>query len=138
MVRLHIREMLEPTAQWQIELERELRAPNEAMAALLCRYLGLAAPDDDLHRLTLTVTGLAFQLWSHQEVVCAMQPQLLASPAAVDQWAERLADYAMAMVATERRRRTRSQPAAPSAPASPSPSTSSTPRRRTARRSTAP
>ena len=49
-----------------------------------------------------------------------------------------MADYAMAMVATERRRRTRAQPIRPSTPASPSPSTSSTPRRRTARRSTAP
>ncbi len=105
MVRLHIREMLEPSEQWERELERDVRGPNEAMARLLCRHLGLAQPDDDMHRLALTVTGLAFQLWSHQEVVAAMQPQLLASPQAVDLWAERLTDYAVAMVATERRRR---------------------------------
>ncbi len=107
VLRLHIREMLEPTEQWQLELERDVRAPNEAMAALLCRHLGLAAPDDDLHRLTLTLTGMAYQLWSYQEVVATMQPQLLATPEAVDEWTERLAEFALAMVATERRRRAR-------------------------------
>lgn len=116
VVRLHIREMLEPTAQWQIELERDVRAPNEAMAALLCRHLGLAAPDDDLHRLTLTLTGMAFQLWGHQEVVAAMQPHLLATPEAVDRWAEQLTEFALAMVATERRRRARAARPAPSSP----------------------
>jgi len=114
VVRLHIREMLEPSEQWERELEKDVRGPNEAMAALLCRHLALEQPDDDMHRLALTITGLAFQLWSHQEVVIAIQPQLLSTPAAVDLWAERLTEYALAMVATERRRRARSTHSDPS------------------------
>lgn len=116
VLRLHIREMLEPTGQWQIEFERDVRAPNEAMAALLCRHLGLDEPDDDLHRLALTLTGMAFQLWGHQELIATMQPQLLATPEAMDEWTERLTGFAMAMVATERRRRARAArvPARPS------------------------
>ncbi len=120
VVRLHIREMLEPSEQWERELEKDVRGPNEAMAQLLCRHLGLQQPDDDMHRLALTVTGLAFQLWSHQEVVLAIQPQLLASPEAVDLWAERLTDYALAMVATERRRRRALAAAASSSSPNPS------------------
>lgn len=112
VLRLHIREMLEPTEQWQIELERDVRAPTEAMAALLCRHLGLDKPDDDLHRLTLTLTGMAYQIWSYQEVVATMQPQLLATPEAVDAWTEQLAEFAVAMVVTERRRRARAARAA--------------------------
>ena len=107
VVRLHIREMLEPTQQWQVELERDVRIPNEAMAALLCRHLGLDAPDDDLHRLTFIITGMAFQLWGHQEIVTAVYPHLLSSPEAVDRWAEQLTEFALAMVAAERRRRAR-------------------------------
>ena len=117
VLRLHIREMLEPTEQWQIEFDRDVRAPIDAMAALLGRHLGLAEPDDDLHRLTLTLTGMAFHLWAHQEVVGAIQPQLLATPAAVDEWTGRLTEFGLAMVATERRRRARA--ARPVAGASP-------------------
>lgn len=104
-VRLHIREMLDQTSQWERELDKDVRRPHHAMVGLLCRHLGVNEPDDDLHRLTLTLTGLAFQLWGHQEVINAVQPQLLATPEAVDLWAVRMTEYAMAMVAVEQRRR---------------------------------
>jgi hypothetical protein len=38
-------------------------------------------------------------------VINAILPKLIGSPAAVDQWAERLVDYAEAMVAVEASRR---------------------------------
>lgn len=110
-VRLHIREMLEPTSQWEHEMEKDVRQPHHAMVGLLCRHMGVAEPDDDMHRLVLTITGLAFQLWSHQEVVVAIQPQLLATSEAVDVWVGRMTEYALAMVAVEQRLRHQNAPA---------------------------
>lgn len=106
-LRLHIREMLDPTSQWEQELEKDVRAPHRALVGLLCRHFGQAQEEagDDLHRLALTIAGLAFQLWSYQEVVAAVRPSLLATPEAVDTWAARFADYAMAMVAAEHDKR---------------------------------
>lgn len=130
-VHLHIREMLDPTEQWAQQLEKDVRAPHNAMAALLCRHMGLAAPDDDLHRLVLSIAGLAFQLWGQQEVIAAIQPQLLATPQALDHWGSRMTDYAVAMVEVEQRLRSAAPPAVP-APSPPSSKTQApaAPRRR--------
>ena len=100
-VRLHIREMLEPTSQWEVEMERDVRQPHEAMVRLLARHLGADGPDDGLHRLTFAITGLAFQVWCQQDVVDALRPQLLAAPGAVPAWTARLTEYALALVAAE-------------------------------------
>jgi len=100
-VRLHIREMLEPTGQWEREMDKDVRQPHQALVALLCRHMGVARPGDAMHRLALTLAGLAFQLWSHREVVDAVRPQLLATPEAIDAWAERMAAYALAIVEAE-------------------------------------
>ncbi|RYF21660.1 MAG: DUF1956 domain-containing protein, partial [Comamonadaceae bacterium] len=122
-VRLHIREMLDQTSHWERELDKDVRRPHHAMVGLLCRHMGVDEPDDDLHRLTLTLTGLAFQLWGHQEVINAVQPQLLATPEAVDLWAQRMTEYALAMVAVEQRLRQGRDgaPATPGADAAPPP-----------------
>ncbi|MDR6213408.1 CerR family C-terminal domain-containing protein [Paracidovorax wautersii] len=121
LVQLHIREMLDRTDQWERELERDVRQPHQAMLDLLCRHMGVAQPDADMHRLTLTVTGLAFQLWALQEAIDAVQPQLLATPQAVDAWAGRMTEYALAMIETEQRLRQSPAPdrrdAAPATPA---------------------
>lgn len=100
-VRLHIREMLEPTSQWAQEIDKDVRQPHHAMVGLLCRHMNVAEPDDDMHRLALTIAGLSFQLWGHQEAVEAIQPQLLATSEAVDVWVGRMTEYALAMVAVE-------------------------------------
>lgn len=104
-VRLHIREMLEPTNQWELEIEKDLRQPHNAMAQLLCQHLGVAQVDDHIHRLAISVMGLAQHLWTHQDIVTALAPQLLGTPAAVTQWVERMTEYAVAMVSAEQRLR---------------------------------
>ncbi|CAM3577308.1 CerR family C-terminal domain-containing protein [Paracidovorax anthurii] len=126
-VRLHIREMLEPTGQWEREMDKEVRQPHEALVRLLCHHMKVAVPDLGIHRLALTLSGQAFQLWGHRDVVEAVKPELLATPQAVELWADRMTDYAMAMVAAEEawRRATLPERRAPSrrrAAASPSPS----------------
>ncbi|MBS81032.1 CerR family C-terminal domain-containing protein [Variovorax sp. Varisp41] len=104
-IHLHMREMLEPTSLWAKELERDIKDPHRAIAAMLCRHLGVARADDDIHRLTFAITGLAMQLFVSQDVIEAIRPALLRTPRAVDTWARRLAGYAVALVEAEARRR---------------------------------
>ncbi len=104
-IQLHLREMLEPTSQWAKEMERDIKAPHQAIAGVLCRHLGLARPDDDVHRLTFAITGLAMQLFVSQDLVDAIRPSLLNTPRSVDAWADRLTGYAIVLVEAEVQRR---------------------------------
>lgn len=120
-MRLHMRELIEPTNQFLVEIDRDIRGPHEALMRVLCRHLGLAQPDDDIHRLAISVAGMTFQLFVMQDVIDLLNPALLAAPEPIDIWADRMARYALAMVAAEaeRRRETPSRQRAPSSPPNP-------------------
>ena len=103
--RLHFREMMEPTGLWDEEIDNGIKPAHAALAAVLARHLGIADPDDDLHRLAFSITGMALQLYIGRDIVQAIRPQLLGQPEAIDLWAERLVIYASAMVQAEAGRR---------------------------------
>lgn len=103
-MRLHLREMLEPTGQWATELERDIKGPHLALVGILARHLGARA-DDDVHRLAFAITGLAMQLFVMHDCVTAIKPSLLRGAASIDRWAERLVGYALALVEAEAQRR---------------------------------
>ncbi|KQP47700.1 CerR family C-terminal domain-containing protein [Pseudorhodoferax sp. Leaf274] len=104
-MRLHLREMLEPTSQWAQEVERDIKGPHGVLVAILARHLGVRA-DDDLHRLAFAISGLAMQLFVMHDMVDTIQPSLMRDATAIDRWAERLVGYALALVDAERLRRT--------------------------------
>ncbi len=103
-MRLHMREMLEPTGQWAQELERDIKKPHAALTQMLARHLGVKV-DDDIHRLAFAITGLAMQLFVTQDFVDAIRPSLMRGAARIDRWAERLVGYALALVDAEATRR---------------------------------
>jgi AcrR family transcriptional regulator len=103
-MRLHLREMLEPTGQWATEMERDIKAPHMVMVGILARHLGVKA-DDEVHRLAFSITGLAMQLFVTHDFVTAIKPSLLRGPAAIDRWADRLVGYALALFESEIQRR---------------------------------
>jgi AcrR family transcriptional regulator len=104
-MRLHHREMLEPTGLWQEEVENGIKPAHAALVGILCRHLNLPAPDGEVHRLAFALTGLAVFLFMGREVIDAIQPQFFEGPDAVDLAARRLTDFAHAMVADEQARR---------------------------------
>jgi TetR/AcrR family transcriptional regulator, regulator of cefoperazone and chloramphenicol sensitivity len=104
-MRLHMREMVEPTSLWAEEVERDIRGPHEALVRILARHLGITKADDDVHRLALAINGLALQLFVMQDMVEVLRPALLRSADSIDRWADRLHLYAMAMVDAETARR---------------------------------
>ena len=104
-MKLHFREMLEPTGIWQQEVDCTIKPAHNALVVALCRHLGLATPDDDIHRLALSIAGLGVMLQICTDVTSAVRPGLIASHSALDVYCERLVGYAMALTAAETARR---------------------------------
>ena len=110
-MKLHFREMLEPTGVWQNEVECNIKPAHAALVSALCRHLGLAKADDDIHTLAFSISGLGVMLHIGCDVVTSIRPQLVASHAALDRYCDRLVAYAMALTEAEAQRR--ALPAAP-------------------------
>ena len=104
-MKLHFREMLEPTGVWRDEIDCSIKPAHLALVRVLCRHMGVTEADDDIHRLAFSVAGLGMMLQIGSDVFAAIRPNLIASPEAIDHYADRLVDYALAMVAAETGRR---------------------------------
>lgn len=104
-MRLHFREMLEPTGVWQDEIDNTIKPAHLALVQVLCQHLGLVQADDDIHRLAFAIAGLGMMLHVGSEVIPALRPTLTDTPAALDTYADRLLGYAQAMVNDEAQRR---------------------------------
>ena len=104
-MKLHFREMLQPTGVWQEDIEHNIKPSHLALVQALCQHLKLAQADDEVHRLAFAISGLAAMLHIGHDVVTTIRPQLINSPAAIDRYVDRMLSYAMAMVEAEAQRR---------------------------------
>lgn len=105
-MKLHFREMLEPTGLWADDATAHgIRPLHEALLRMLARHFGLPAADDEIRRLAVCIAGLGVHLHVGRDVIAALAPQLDAAPGAIDRWSERLVMYARAMIDAEARRR---------------------------------
>ncbi len=104
-MRLHFREMIEPTGVWAREIDSGIKPAHAALIAVLARHLGVTQADDDLHRLAFSIAGLSMHLYMTRDVVQAIRPDLLDGPEAIDAWAAQMLDQAEAMVMLEAARR---------------------------------
>jgi TetR/AcrR family transcriptional regulator, regulator of cefoperazone and chloramphenicol sensitivity len=103
--KLHMREMVEPTGLWQQEIDHGITPYHKALVKVLCRHLGITKEDDDVHRLALCIVAQAVFLYMGREVLQAVRPRLVSSPAALDVMGQRLTHYALALVQAEQQRR---------------------------------
>jgi TetR/AcrR family transcriptional regulator, regulator of cefoperazone and chloramphenicol sensitivity len=104
-IKLHFREMLEPTGLWEEEIAHDIKPMHAALVALLCRRFGLTQADDEVHRLAVSISGLGVHLLVGRDVIDALAPQLFADASRLDLWTDRLVMYAQAMVDADARRR---------------------------------
>lgn len=105
VMKLHFREMIEPTGVRQQEIDAEIKPQHEALVAILKEHFGLQRIDADMHRLAFSIIGMAVYFYVGQEVVSVISPQVLNTPKMIDVLAERLAGYAVSMIEGEARRR---------------------------------
>ena len=108
-MKLHFREILEPTGLWDEEVAHGIRPVHDALVARLQVELGLTgargAKDEDLLRLALSIEGLAVHMHVGRDVIDTLAPVLTDTADDIDRWRERLLMYARAMVEAERARR---------------------------------
>jgi AcrR family transcriptional regulator len=104
-MKLHYRELLEPTGLCRDGVAQSIRPAHEALVARLAAQFGQADPDDELQRLAVSIAGLAVHLHVGHDAIERLAPQLLLAADAIDRWAERLLMYALAMVQAEAARR---------------------------------
>lgn len=104
-MRLHFREMVEPTGLWKEEIDSGIKPCHAALIDVLRHHFGLKQADDELHRLAFSIVAMGVHLFVGRDVMQVIRPQLTATPQAIDAWGEQLVAYAQAMVAAEERRR---------------------------------
>ncbi len=104
-VRLHMREMVEPTGLWEEEIENGIAPYHQALIALLQKHLKLTKVDDDLHRLALCIVAMGVHLFTGRDVIERITPQLTSTHKALDVLHERLTFFAVSMVHAEAGRR---------------------------------
>ncbi|RTL35178.1 MAG: TetR/AcrR family transcriptional regulator [Rhodocyclaceae bacterium] len=105
VMRLHFRELLDPSGVLGQEHDAKLAALYTGLAGLLAQHLGLADMDADIQRLAHSIIGLALPYYVARDLIDRVSPALLADATAVDTLADRLAGYALAMITNEQQRR---------------------------------
>ena len=78
---------------------------HEAITHLLARHIGMAQPDEDVHRLVFGLIAMAHDYCMSREFMQALAPRLLDGPDALQRARERLVDWGEALVAHEKKRR---------------------------------
>lgn len=104
-MKLHAREMIEPTGLWDEEISTRIRPMHDGLVGVLCRHFGLRRPDDDIHRLAVCMTGLGVHMHVGRDVMDVIAPTLNTRGSALDTWSERLVMYGLAMAQAETARR---------------------------------
>ena len=82
-MKLCFREMLEPTGAWQQEIDTNIAPAHMALTRGLCRHVGLAEADDDIHRLAFTISGLGVMLHVGNDLYTQIRPGCLSGPSGV-------------------------------------------------------
>jgi AcrR family transcriptional regulator len=104
-IRLHMREMVEPTGLWAEEIANGIAPYHAALDKLLCRHYQIAEADDDVTRLSIALVALGVHMYVGRDCSLQLHPHLVQSPAALDTMTERLVMYGAAMVTAEGVRR---------------------------------
>ncbi|MGL4575689.1 MAG: CerR family C-terminal domain-containing protein [Burkholderiaceae bacterium] len=105
LMRLHMREMLEPSGLIGDALPEIIAPHHNALVRVICRALDLPAPDVDVQRLVFSVMGMINIYCTDQAILKSLAPDVLAAPDALDTLVDRLTGYACALVEYEKQRR---------------------------------
>lgn len=104
-MKLHFREMVEPTGMWQEEIEKNIKPAHASLVAALCKHLQVKAADDDMHRLAFELLSMGIMLHVGTDVINSIRPGLIADSAALNQYHARMVDNAIVLIDAEARRR---------------------------------
>ena len=104
-MKLHFREILEPTGLWDEEVARGIKPMHDALVQVLAGHLGLARSDLEVARLAVCLAGLGVHLHVGHDITDQVAPGLNRGPCALEHWADALVRYGLALVQAEAARR---------------------------------
>jgi TetR/AcrR family transcriptional regulator, regulator of cefoperazone and chloramphenicol sensitivity len=104
-IRLHMREMVEPTGLWEAEIDNGIAPHHQALLAVLQKHLNASTIDDNLQRLAMCIVAMGVHLFVGREVIEKVCPKIIAGAHALNQTQERLVMFALNMVEAEKNRR---------------------------------
>lgn len=105
VMKLHLREMLEPTAAFREIVQHHVLPAHQAVSALVARHCGLAAPDDDIHQMVFALVAMANDYCMSREFMKMLAPGVLDRPQATEKILDRLVGYSRALLDHEIARR---------------------------------
>jgi AcrR family transcriptional regulator len=105
VMRLHLREMLEPSAVFREIVAQSVVPHHNALAALLARHAGIARPDEAIHQLAFALVAMANDYCMSREFMHMLAPRVLDQPDASDRILDRLVGYSTALLRDEIERR---------------------------------
>lgn len=105
VLRLHLREMLEPSSVFRDVLEATIYPHHQALVSLLARHCGLKRPDPDLHQMAFAIVAMAYDYCMSRECMKVLAPDVLSRPRAAELILERLVGYSDALLQHEMARR---------------------------------
>ena len=103
LMRLHLREMVEPTPDYKDVMARHIQPYHLRLVNLLARHAGAARADDALHQLAFALVAIVHNYGMSREFMQILAPTLLRGSRAMDRVLERLVGYGEALVEYERR-----------------------------------
>ncbi len=102
---LLVREQVQPTGLLSERCEDFFRPQHEQLCRFLCRHCGVAAPDDTIQHLAISLAGMGMVLFVKRDFVEAFAPALLSDDRSLQQTLRRLTDFGVSLVEAETRRR---------------------------------
>jgi len=105
--KLHLREMLEPSAAFREIVAQVIAPAHRALCRLLARHCGLAQADDDIQQLAFAIAALANDYCTSREFMKLLAPGVLERARAQEQILDRLVGFAAALLHFEVARRRR-------------------------------
>jgi len=108
-MKLHFREVLEPSGLWPHDMAHGIRPLHEALLTVLARQLRVrpeaVGADAELLSLAVCIAGLGVHMHVGRDVIDTLAPGLVGDAGSIDVWSERLVRFGMAMVRAEAQRR---------------------------------
>jgi TetR/AcrR family transcriptional regulator, regulator of cefoperazone and chloramphenicol sensitivity len=104
-MRLHLRELLDPSPVFAATIASQIGPKHHAFARLLAQHIGIHEPDTATHQLAYALIAMAHDYCLSRAFMEALTPDLLAEDPQLAALHRRLVDWGCALVAFERERR---------------------------------
>jgi len=105
VMRLHLREMLEPGPVFREVVERTIVPQHGALVRMLVRHTGAEAADEGIHQLAFALVAMAHDYCMSREFMSLLVPGVFAPADADERILERLVGYGVALIHHEASRR---------------------------------